>query len=241
MIKVAISYAFGEDSKYHLEEIPPDIQLAIFKYEAFKKDERQIVEALERAETNVLVVHLPLDILKQDVGDVLELIFMLNQKFRCENFIIHPNKMFISFLHYYLENRYRQYIKGVHDYKLCIETFQWRKKKEVRSPLDILEYCIEDPEVKICIDTSHIEDIWFDHKIMRTLLRFTNVIHLSNRAKGHGSHLPFNSPKGELNLVGFVRNLKYRYKWKGTIVLEYMPEYQHKLLKSYYYIQRLLE
>lgn len=241
MIKVAISYGFGEDNRYHLEEIPPDIQLAVFNYDMFKKNEKRIIEALEKAETNVLVVHLPLDILKQDVGDVLKLIFMLNQKFACENFIIHPNKLITSFIHYYLENRYYKYIKGVRVYKLCIETFQWRKKKEIRGPLDILEYCVEHPEIRMCIDTSHIENIWFDCKIIYKLLQYTNVIHLSNRAKGHGLHLPFNSPKGELNLVGFVRELKYRYKWRGTIVLEYKPEYHHKLLKNYYYIKRLLE
>ena len=241
MIEVAISYGFREENRYNLEEIPANIQLAIYKYETFKKDEERIVEVLEKAETNVLVVHLPLDTLKQEPNDILKTIFMFNQKFRCENFIIHPNKLFISFLHYYLDNRYYKYLKGVRDYKLCIETFQWRKKKVVRSPLDILEYCIEHPEIRMCIDTSHIENIWFDYKIMYKLLQYTNVIHLSNRAKGHGSHLPFNSPLGELNLVGFVKDLKHRYKWRGIIVLEYMPEYQHKLLKNYYYIKRLLE
>ena len=55
MIEVAISYGFGEENRYNLEEIPADIQLAIWRYERFKKDEERIVKALEKAETNVSV------------------------------------------------------------------------------------------------------------------------------------------------------------------------------------------
>ncbi len=238
MIQVAISYGFGVDNRYNLEKIPPSIQLANHYYNSLGENQDQIIDALEKAETNVLIVHLPLDTLKQDPYDILETIFIFNQKFRCQYFIIHPNKLFVSFLRYYLEKRL---CKGIHDYKLCIETFQWKRKKEVRSPLDIMELCIQHPEVSMCIDTSHIETLWFDYKIMSKLLKYTSVIHLSNRAKGYGSHIPFNSPHGELNLVKFVRELKYLYKWMGIIVLEYMPEHQHKILKHYYYIKRLLE
>jgi hypothetical protein len=91
------------------------------------------------------------------------------------------------------------------------------------------------------IDTSHIEDVWFDHRIMDYLLKFTKVIHLSNRAKGLGSHLPFNHTDGEINLISFVKELKYRYKWSGTIVLEYMPDYHTKLIKNCKYVEKLLE
>jgi len=237
MIEVAISYGFEANDRYNLEEIPPNIQLATFQYKGLKQNQERIIKALEKAETNVLTLHLPLDTLKQDPHDILDTIFMFNKNFACQNFIIHPNKHFLDFMHYYEKCKSR----GVYDYKLCIETFQWRKKKEVRSPLDIMEICIQHPEVSMCIDTSHIETLWFDYKIMYKLLKYTSVIHLSNRAKGHGSHMPFNSPHGELNLVGFVKDLKHRYKWRGIIVLEYMPEHQHKLLKNYYYIKRLLE
>ncbi len=238
MIEVAISYGFGVDDRYNLEKIPPSIQLANYYYNSLEENQDRIIDALEKAETNLLVVHLPVDILKQDPNDILDLIFKFNQKFRCQRFIIHPNKLIESFLDYYLKNRKW---KDLNDYKLCIETFQWKKKKRIRSPLDIMEYCILHPEFSMCIDTSHIETLWFDYKIMSKLLKYTSVIHLSNRAKGYGSHMPFNSPHGELNLVKFVRELKYLYKWRGIIVLEYMPEHQHKILKHYYYIKRLLE
>ncbi len=238
MIEVGISYGFGDDNRYKLEDIPPDIQLAMYKYEPFKQNEHKIIDALEKAETNLLTVHLPLNTLKLEPNDVLDLIFKFNQQFRCQHFIIHPNKLITSFLDYYIENRLW---KGVHDYTLCIETFGWKSKKVIRTPLDIMEICIKHPELSMCIDTSHIEELWFDHKIMRSLLKYTSVIHLSNRAKGHGSHMPFNSPHGKLNLIKFIKDLKHQYKWNGIIILEYMPEHQHKLLKNYHYIKRLLE
>ncbi len=238
MIKVAISYGFGVQNRYILEEIPPSIQLASFRYDPLLEHQDKIITVLKEAGTILRVVHLPMDTLKQEPHDILSLIFKLNQTFTCQHFVIHPNKGIKEFLDYYRGNRLTM---GEHDYTLCIETFQWRKKKPIRSPLDIMEYCIRYPEFSMCIDTSHIESLWFDHKIMRSLLKYTTVIHLSNRAKGHGSHMPFNSPHGDLNLVRFVKDLKNLYHWNGIIVLEYMPEHQNKLLKNYYYIQRLLQ
>ena len=238
MIEVAISYGFGEDNRYKLSEIPPDIQLALFQYDIYAENREKIITSLELAETNVAAVHLPMDTLRREPKEILDMINEFNTRFACQNFIVHPNRNFRKFMFYFLENKARD-VK--YDYRLCIETFQWRKKKELRSPLDIMEMCIKHHDLSMCIDTSHIEQIWFDYKIMKSLLKHTSVIHLSNRAKGHGSHMPFNSPKGELNLVGFVKELKRRYKWRGTIVLEYMPEHQHKLMRNYFYIKKLLE
>jgi hypothetical protein len=197
-----------------------------------------ITNALLESKTTLHVVHLPLNTLHEPAQDILDVMFHFNQVFACQHFVIHPNKGIEDFLEYYLEHKQ---VKGRYDYSLCIETFQWRKKKNIRSPLDIMEWCIRYPEFSMCLDTSHIEKIWFDQKIMYSLLKYTSVIHLSNRAKGHGSHLPFNSPHGDLNLVTFVRELKHKYHWNGIIVLEYMPEFQDKLYKNYKYIKRLLE
>jgi len=237
VIQVAISYGTGANNRYDLESIPKNIQLAMYKYELYKQNERQLIEALEKEKINVLTTHLPLNTLTLDANDVVFMIHEISQKFDCPYFIIHPNRKIESFISYYLDNRIWN---DEHDYKLCIETFGWKSKKRIRTPIDIMEYCVKYPELSMCIDTSHVEEMWLDHKILSSLLRHTSVIHLSNRAKGHGSHLPFNSPNGELNLVRFVIDLKKVYNWSGVIVLEYMPEYQHKLMKNYQYIKRLL-
>lgn len=236
MIKVGISYGFGAENRYYAESIPSDIQLATYKYNLYKANEYKIIKALEEAKTNVLTVHLPIDTTRMPNSEVvIEMMDLFYNRFKCTEFILHPNKGFNEFVIKWW-NRY----KSTPPYKLCIETFQWKKKKDLRSPLDIMEYCIRFNTFTMCIDTSHIEEIWFDYKIMSKLLQYTSVIHLSNRAKGISQHMPFNSQDGELNLVAFVKDLKKRYFWEGTIILEYMHTYQDKIRKNCEYVKRLV-
>ncbi|MHA1815665.1 MAG: hypothetical protein ACTSX1_06640 [Candidatus Heimdallarchaeaceae archaeon] len=235
MIDVCISYGFGEGNRFAQETIPDKIQLAIYKYDIFMELKDDAFKALNEHGTDVKVVHLPLDTLRRELSDIDKLIEVCIYETGCRTFVIHPNKNIFQFIDHFIE-------RWGYDNtaKLLIETFGWRSKKQLRGPLDILQVCIENPELEMVIDTSHIETLWFDHKIMPTLLKYTPVIHLSNRAKGFGSHMPFNSANGELKLVGFVRDLKYRYNWNGDIVLEYMPEHKDKLMKNKKYLERLL-
>jgi sugar phosphate isomerase/epimerase len=234
MIQVSVSYGFGEDNRYNLENIPDNIQWALYKYEMFKETD---LEFLERNNINVNVVHLPLDTLKRDIGDMLDLMNLINKKVKTRKFVIHPNKFIISFLDYFVD-----YMGEYPRYQLCVENFQWRKKKELRSPLEILEWCIKYPNhIGMCIDTSHTEETWFDHKIITHLLiPHTKVIHLSNRNDAERKqHMPFNTGNGNLNLMGFINHLKF-IKWKGDLVLEYMAEYREKLYKNYFFLKEYL-
>ena len=234
MIDVSISYGFGEGNRQYRETIPDKIQLAIYKYDIFWELKEDALKALENAGTDVRVIHLPLDTSRREKKEIMELIEFGVLKLGCTRFVIHPNKNIYQFVDHFLKSSFPMC-------QLCVETFQWRKKKEIRGPLEILELCVNKfPKIAMTLDTSHIESIWFDHRIMPMLLKYTTVIHLSNRARGHGQHMPFNSPHGELKLVGFVRDLKHRYNWTGDLVLEYMPEHKHKLMKNKNYIERLL-
>ena len=234
MIDVCISYGFGEGNRFQQEIIPDKIQLATYKYGIFMELKDDALKAFEKHGTNVKVIHLPLDTLSRTIHELDELIYFCAFEIGCHTFVVHPNKNILQFVDHFIKS-------WGYENQLLIETFGWRSKKQLRSPIEILEFCTHcGPVVKMVIDTSHIEELWFNHKIMPTLLRYTPVIHLSNRAKGHGQHMPFNSQDGELKLVGFVRDLKYRYNWNGNIVLEYMPEHKHKLMKNKKYIERLL-
>lgn len=231
MINVTISYNFQEENRSQLENLPVSIQLALYKYDIYKNNKEYILKNLEGS-LKIKVVHLPLDTMHIDYEKIDELVEDIFIRTGCVNFVVHPNKGIEKFIKYFHKKSPQL---------LCIETFAWRRNKVFRSPLEIINACqIYRGNLWMTIDTCHIEDIWFDHRIMPYLLKFTKVIHLSNRAKGIGSHLPFNHPKGELNLVGFVRDLKYRYNWSGTIVLEYMEEYSAKLIKNHSYIKKLL-
>ena len=232
MIDVSISYGFTEDNKYKLEEIPTKIQLAIYKYKLYEENKKYILEKLE-GKINVRVVHLPLDTMKTDSKLIFKMMDEIYARTGCEKYIIHPNKGIQEFVD--------DFIRSGMPVMLCVETFNWRRHKVYRSPLDIIEAIVTLPNVWMTLDTTHIEDIWFDHRIMGFLLKYTKVIHLSNRANGIGEHLPFNHPNGVLPLVRFVRDLKYQYKWGGDIVLEYKTAYHDKLIKNLHYVESLLK
>ena len=244
-IDVSVSYGFGGDNRYNEPgPIPPKIQLALYKYDLYTEQKKKIFKALSRGHVHVKVVHMPLDFLRQDMHLMMEMIKELRDEVGAFKFIVHPNKGIEKFLDYFIFN------EDIWDVKLCIENFPWRKKKALRNPLKIIEHMWRmrcgallsngpGDLLEMCLDTSHTDNIYFDYQMMSYILQYTSVIHLSNR-EGRKQHLPFNTGKGDLNLVGFVKELKNRYKWSGDIVLEYMPEYRHKLYQNVQYINKLL-
>jgi len=244
MIEISVSYGFGEDNRYHDPNIPQKIQLALYKYDLYKQYKKDIFKLISRNHTHVNVVHMPLDFLRHSSSLMFNMIKELRDEVGAFKFIVHPNKNIKQFLVDFME-------EDIWDVMLCIENFPWRSRKELRTPLQIIEFINVlqkssiltglHPELfSMCLDTSHTDDIWFDHKILLHLLPYTSVIHLSNR-KGKKQHLPFNINKGDLNLVSFIKKLKRMYNWDGDIVLEYMPEYRHKLYRNAEYIKRLLK
>jgi len=236
VINVSISYGFGEGNRYALDRIPQKIQLALYKYDLFMEMKEDISKAISRTHTHVKVVHLPLDTLRRSFSEIIELMNFCFNEFGCMKYVVHPNKRIEAFIYSFLQWE----TEGI---QLLLETFPFRNKKAIRTPIDIMEWCIHYPEsLQMVIDTSHIEELWMSYMVMPSLLKHTSVIHLSNQSKEKaiGKHLPFNDPRGMFNLVGFVRDLKYRYKWEGDLVLEYMPEHKHRLIKNRDYIERLL-
>ncbi len=233
MIRASISYGFGEDNKYKLKNIPCDIQLAMYKYELYQNNKEEIFKTIKDNNIFVNVVHLPLDSFKIDSKDLLGMIEECRSHFGCLIFVLHPNRGIENFIG---DFRYSNI-----DANLCIENFPWKRKKVFRSPLEITQVChtYDMENLSMVLDTSHTEEIFFDYKIMSHLLQYTSVIHLSNKI-GKKQHLPFNIQNGDLNLVGFVKNLKNQYNWSGDIVLEYMPAHHHKLIRNYEYLQRLI-
>ena len=177
VIDVSISCGFGEENRYMLENIPHKIQLAVYKYDQFMAMKEDISTAVRRRHTRVKVVHLPLDTLRRNFSEIIALIDFCFNEFGCIKYVVHPNKNIQSFIYNFLQWDTERRI-------LCIETFPYRNKKHIRTPLDIIEWCIHYPEaLKMVIDTSHIEEIWMNHMIMPALLKHTSVIHLSNQSK----------------------------------------------------------
>jgi len=231
MIRCSISHGIeGLESINKLSDINIPIQLSLYDYDKYIQYKDKLFEELDKNKSKINVVHLPLNSLKLDFYKIIDMIKVFKENFGCDLFVIHPNKGICNFIKE-ISKMNIEMLLG--DICLCIENFPWRKKKELRSPLQII-----DENVKLTLDTSHTEEIWFDHKIMSYLLKNIRVIHLSNRI-GRNQHLPFNIYNGDLNLMKFIRELKI-YKWQGDIVLEYMPEYSYKLFNNYNYLRGLL-
>ncbi len=239
-IDLSIAYDFGPDNRYSLSYIPESIQLVIYKYHIYQELKNTILSELNANETQVKVVHLPMDTLKTDPDLINEMIINLRDVTGCKRYIIHPDKHIESFINHFIQDT-------PNDIILCIENYSWEENKVFRSPLQIIEYIqslrnvYNDTyrKIRLCFDTSHTEAIWFDHKLMSYLLNYIDVIHLSNR-EGINHHIAFNSGHGELHLVKFVNDLVTKYKWSGDIILEYMPEHHHKLIPNAQYITKLL-
>lgn len=228
-IQVSISHNFEDETN-----MPRNSQLAIFKYQRWKDSKIEIINKIKFRDSIINVIHLPIDILKQPICEIFDMISLLKSITFCKKFVIHPNEGIRYFI--------RSFLNSYIDAELCIENFQHRKKKELRNILYIIEECIryDTPRLRACFDTSHAEEHWFNPQILQYMLKYISVIHLSNR-KGKRQHMPFNITNGDLRLVSFIQELKNNYNWSGDIVLEYMEEYTNKLTKNSEYLKRLLK
>jgi len=233
IIRPAVSFGItNKDSLERLKKISVPIQLSVFKLEIYEEFKKKVIKIIKDNKIQVNVVHLPVDLLSQEPESTIEMMEFLNNELLCEKFVIHPNRGVVQFLHYFI-NKKRSC------YQLCIENFPWRRKKELRSPLVIHDICKTSDILKIAFDTSHAEEVWFDHKVFKYLVDKISVIHLSNRV-GKKQHQPFNKVNGDLQLVSFVKQLKKIFNWDGDIVLEYMPEYSSYLYRNLDYLERLI-
>jgi hypothetical protein len=244
MIKVGVGVGISDQASldYALEYAKNGlgVQLSFFQPKTWFENFRKTLIAFEKKglTDRIFAVHLPTrtpDFVEVEPGFAHTLagdLALLNEDVPL---VIHPNVRIKDALVTLV------YELGVRQ-TICIENFQYRKKKELRSPLDIAEYCIQhEDKFAMCFDTTHAEEYWYEYPLLDFILRRTKVIHLSNR-KQKEQHIPFNSGGADLNLMAFVNDLIPRYKWKdGIIILEYMWEYKYKSWQNAEYVQRLLK
>ena len=244
MIKVGVGVGIGlrRDIEFALEYARHGVgvQLSFFQPKVWFEHFRKSLDLFEKEglTDKILAVHLPSrtpDFVEVEPGFVHTLVGDLALLNEDVLLVIHPNVRIKDAL---VTLAYEHCVRQT----ICIENFQVRKKKELRSPLEIAEYCIQHNELfAMCFDTTHAEEYWYEYPLLDFILRRTKIIHLSNRSKEKRQHIPFNSGGAALNLVAFVNDLIPRYKWKdGVIILEYMYEYKHKFWKNVEYIRRLL-
>ena len=164
MIDVAISFRPVNDENVTLRQIPVPIQLALYQYDIYIQNRNMILKEIKENFNKIKVVHLPIDTLKVPFEKVYDMVRDIFIQCGCKNFVIHPNKNIENFL---------QDFRTIPLVSLCVETFAWKKKKVYRTPLEIIEACLRYKNVWMTIDTCHIEELWFDPKILSYLLKYT--------------------------------------------------------------------
>ena len=251
MINISTSFGIGDrESLKFLNKVTLPIQLGLYKYEIYEELKYELFDILKEKEIQINVIHLPINILKQKSEVILKMIDTLIGLFGTTTFVIHPNRGIKELIKGWMDIMFDKYENIENNpFNLCIENFQWKRKKVFRSPLEIIEFQLELEQYGIyqfapfkissTFDTSHAEEVWFDYRVIKYILKHTSVIHLSNRI-GKKQHMPFNIQNGDLNLTGFAKQLKRNFNWRGDIVLEYLSDYAHKLTPNYYYLERLL-
>jgi len=234
MINTSISFEIKSEeslTKLRNHSIHIPIQLSISENITYFKFKEDMISIIKDKNIHVNVVHLPPNCLSLKFSEIVDLIDFFYYNINVQKFVIHPNRSITEFINYFVYHE--------RPYELCIENFLWKRKKELRSPLQIYEACRSFQNVKITFDTSHSEIVWFEDKVFSYLLPKISVIHLSNRVDRKGHH-PFPAERGEINLVSFLSKFRRDYKWSGDIVLEYMPEHSNKLYPNWLYMNRLL-
>jgi len=231
-IRLATSFGVREESIDWIKNIRTPVQLGIFHSSIFNNLRFTSSEELRRNKIEVVAVHLPIDCYKLTPYEIFEVMNYYKDWHGVKKFVVHPN--------YGIENFINEFSFRTPVYELCIENFQWKRKKPLRTPLNIYDVCRGTENIRMAFDTSHAEDVWFDKKIFSYLVDMISVIHLSNRT-GKIKHKPFNCMDGDINLVSFVRDLQEEYDWSGDLVLEYSKDYKHKLYENISYLEKILK
>jgi len=132
------------------------------------------------------------------------------------------------------------------DIKICWEVFPSSKKKWWRTPFDFKNLIETHTGFGFTFDTSHLEDPYWLHKLTWDYIcPYVNIIHLSARpltpipgavdlstgqTKYIKEHCPIFGIKPIYDYQTFLNIIKMS-GWDGQIILEYMPQYDGKLIK----------
>ena len=228
-MKISIGVFVDSDSDIHkVEELARkgiNCHLEFFHYSDFDKYKNDIPKALR-----VTSLHGFNSNKKESFKEYIKKLTELRQFFQDRN----ANKRKNGFMVTVHPNRFGIELADI-DW-LYPENFQYKKKKKLRTAMDILRHC-----GRLTLDTSHIDDNWVPvESLIRTMVLNADIIHLSQRSNNNtkSEHKPI-SVQGKIPIGLIIKTLRGHHNVK-EIVLEYMPEYFHKAVKDYYNLPGLL-
>lgn len=236
-----------EDNNFLKEYSGCNLQIGFYKksFLDFARD-NHLKSKLKEWKINVISAHLPVDLDFRNLDEIYRYINIAHlELIDVENsgpFTLHPKyKVTLNYrkLNCFLELMASIFAYNSNLFSIAIETFPYKRKKNPRSPLDIVEICTKYERFWMTLDLAHLQyhNLWLDERILPHLLRYTEVIHLSNRSRNK-THTPIR--EGEIDIEKFLNNLKTN-NWNGNIFLEYGINYKNKLLEDLKWVKSFLE
>lgn len=211
------------------------IQLAFFKKEDFFKfNHKDIVEICNCLNIRVSTIHAPcVDVFDRDFLEILKII---KEIYRINLLTIHPQKGDCKTA---LE-KLTELSSVIEEMNMVLayENFpkDALKRKWIALAGDMYKK-FNLPFLKITFDTAHLDEPKDCMDELENIFDKTAVIHLSDKNLKH-RHLPLG--EGILPYKELLDYLK-RKNYSGFLVLEYLDEFQDRLIEDFKIISRILE
>lgn len=202
------------------------IQLSFFKHQDFFKMRHNFIkEVCDSLNINITTVHAPtVDVFDEDFLEVIE---EIKRIYKTSLISIHPQKGELSLS----LAKLKDYAKIFAELEviLAYENFPSivGKRKWICTPSQMHSYFNLD-FLKLTFDTSHLDSPSDCIQEMSEVFDKVAVIHLSDKDRAK-EHLPLGS--GCVPYQKFIEYLKRR-RFSGPLVLEYMPEYEDRLIED---------
>jgi len=210
------------------------IQLAFFQRRDFLKiDHNFIKQICNSINIEIPTVHAP----TTDIFDVdfLETLKLIKEIYKIRVISIHPQKGDLSLALAKLEE-YSSQIKDL-NLILAYENFPSKveRRKWINSPADMYSK-FNLPFLKLTFDTSHLDEPSNCIKEIERVYDKVAIVHLSDN-NSKRQHLPLG--EGLVPYEEFLRYLKEK-GFKGFVVLEYLPEFQDRLIEDLRRVSKFL-
>jgi len=72
-------------------------------------------------------------------------------------------------------------LMGELSWKVCLENFPYKSNRKYRTPIDIIYEVGKNKKLGMTLDICHAESFWMEPIILSSLLKYTDILHLSNK------------------------------------------------------------
>ena len=251
IMKFSIRTSYPENGKYNwfeaikaYEEIG-FVEVAFLDPELFLAiNEKDIIMPFGKADIKASSIHFAqfnlskLDLFLKVFSKTVRIADLLN----CNHIVIHPSMGKYDQIRSFVNKKIDPVLKREGLY-LCWETFE-SKRRIFGGINNMFEFCKNNNFHHICYDFSHVhkeqEEILGDIKENIDIIK---IFHLSNRIQDSiKQHYPvyYTEEKAALDsdkVLSFLRKIKY----KGHLVLEYLPQFHPQLLPDGLKLKSLYE